>query len=92
MRFRAEGDHIGPGFNFYRLRDPDSFGFVWQGKKWIWRLRYSKRTKKWHGYFKRRGWQRMAEDLSEIEMLRNEDFPNRSLSRVKAFFDQMWRT
>ena len=56
FQFRKEGEKLGNGFNFYRLSDPKSFGFILRygpnipfvglGSKAFW-FRYSKVTKKW---------------------------------------------
>lgn len=52
FRFRKEGEPVKYGFNFWRLSDPDSFGFVlkfWYNRG-LW-FRYSKISKKWFIYF-----------------------------------------
>ena len=53
---RTEGEKLENGFNFYKLTDPSSFGFILRygpripvvglGSKAFW-FRYSKVTKKW---------------------------------------------
>lgn len=56
FHIREEGKQIHNGFNFYRLSDKSSFGFVFRygpkvpttnlGTKTFW-VRYSKQSKKW---------------------------------------------
>jgi hypothetical protein len=43
---RKEGDTIRQGFNFYNLSDPDSIGGCLRVGSLVFRLRWSKRTKK----------------------------------------------
>ena len=44
--FRSEGQQIQQGFNFYRLSDPASFGFVYRRANTLTMFRYSKNLKK----------------------------------------------
>ena len=56
MHFKEEGKTVHNGFNFYRLSDKSSFGFVFRygknipivnlGSKIFW-FRYSKNNKQW---------------------------------------------
>jgi hypothetical protein len=50
--WKVEGLNALNGLNVYRLSDPNSAGFWLKCGKLVFRLRYSKRTKKLHCGFK----------------------------------------
>ena len=53
LHWKEEGKTIGQGLNMYHPKDEHSAGFVLRIGNRIWRVRYSKLTKKWFtGYDK----------------------------------------
>jgi len=46
--WKIEGCEILNGLNVYRPSDPSSAGFALKLGAFVFRVRYSKRTKKWH--------------------------------------------
>lgn len=44
---RQEGEYLNNGLTFYPLSNKDSFGFMFRTEERYFRLRYSKRVKKW---------------------------------------------
>jgi len=48
---RKEGENVRNGFNFYSLKDKDSFGAVIRMHKLIVYIRYSKTCNKWFFQF-----------------------------------------
>lgn len=53
MHFYKEGELLHQGLNIYHPKDDNSAGCIFRIDNHIWRLRYSKFSRKWHwGYFK----------------------------------------
>jgi hypothetical protein len=46
--WKIEGYDLLNGLNVYKPKDPNSAGFVLKIKKFIFKVRYSKRTNEWH--------------------------------------------
>ena len=47
LHFRDEGGLVQTGFNFYKLSDESSTGFVFKASNYAFRCRYSKIRKTW---------------------------------------------
>jgi len=68
FHIRDEGEKLAWGFNFYPLASTSSWGFKFklaEGKGFA--IRYSKTTKRWHGWTLWRSKRQQAEDRARLK-------------------------